>query len=116
MKSKSITNKEVPTYIGLRAPFKGHSIYATNKLNDVSYNYVVYSYGEHWPLAMYEEATGVWYLNKDKYSVTTSKHLTLTQRGVSGTVVWLGAADMKVVVAHGSPGLVTVSNRMLEAA
>ena len=34
--------------------------------------YVVYSYGVHWPLFVYEG--GVWYENEDRYSVTTSKH------------------------------------------
>lgn len=34
--------------------------------------YVVYSYGEHWPLFAWDN--GEWYENEDKYSPTTSKH------------------------------------------
>jgi len=34
--------------------------------------YVVYSYGEHFP--MYAKIRGAWYANKDKYSVSTSRH------------------------------------------
>jgi hypothetical protein len=34
--------------------------------------YVVYSYGEHWPLFVYED--GKWYENADKYSRSTTKH------------------------------------------
>lgn len=34
--------------------------------------YVVYSYGDHWPLFVCHD--GVWYENSDRYSVTTSKH------------------------------------------
>ena len=38
--------------------------------------YVVYSYGEHWPLFMWEGnfTGGAWAYNTDKYSVTTSRH------------------------------------------
>lgn len=36
--------------------------------------YVVYSYGEHWPLFAWDN--GAWYENEDKYSPTTSKHRT----------------------------------------
>jgi hypothetical protein len=111
-----VTNRQVPACVGLRAPFKGHSIYAANKLSEVSYNYVVYSYGEHWPLAVYEDATGMWYVNKDKRSVTTSKHLSLVQRGISSAVAWLCTQDMLAVVRHGSAGLVMRSNNQLEAA
>ena len=34
--------------------------------------YVVFSYGYHWPL--YINWKGVWFMNKDKYGPTTSKH------------------------------------------
>ena len=35
--------------------------------------YAVWSYGEHFPLYMWEK--GIWYENKDKYSQTTTRHL-----------------------------------------
>lgn len=38
--------------------------------------YVVYSYGEHWPLFAWDN--GEWLENFDKYSPTTSKHRTQT--------------------------------------
>ena len=37
--------------------------------------YVVYSYGEHFPL--YVWTGNHWFVNADKYSVTTSKHASL---------------------------------------
>lgn len=40
--------------------------------------YVVYSYGEHWPLFIWSERTEIWYENEDKYGPTTSKHRTQT--------------------------------------
>lgn len=36
--------------------------------------YVVYSYGEHWPLFAYVPRVSTWFENADKYSSTTSKH------------------------------------------
>ena len=38
--------------------------------------YVVYSYGEHFPLFLWEGdfTGGAWAINTDKYSVTTSRH------------------------------------------
>lgn len=38
--------------------------------------YIVYSYGEHWPLLVFDRATGEWWANEDKYSATTSRHMT----------------------------------------
>jgi hypothetical protein len=34
--------------------------------------YVVYSYGEHWPLFMWDSFT--WFENEDRHSATTSHH------------------------------------------
>lgn len=51
-------------------PFKGNNTFAMN----VGNAYVVYSYGEHWP--MFAHINGQWYENGDRYSVTTSKHRT----------------------------------------
>ena len=38
--------------------------------------YVVYSYGTHWPLFMWDN--GEWWENEDKYSRTTTKHRSQT--------------------------------------
>lgn len=39
--------------------------------------YVVYSYGHHWPIFVYDFETQQWFENSDKFSVTTSKHTTM---------------------------------------
>ena len=36
--------------------------------------YVVFSYGGHWPLFVYDFNTDRWFENDDRYSNTTSKH------------------------------------------
>jgi hypothetical protein len=38
--------------------------------------YVVYSFGQHWPMFIYDPAAGQWFENEDRFSRTTSKHHT----------------------------------------
>lgn len=40
--------------------------------------FVVYSYGAHWPLFVYDAALSTWYENEDRASRTTSKHRSQT--------------------------------------
>jgi hypothetical protein len=40
--------------------------------------YVIYSYGQHWPLFVWDETLSVWYENEDKCSRTTSRHRSQT--------------------------------------
>lgn len=65
-----IANKNASSYVRQRREFKGSNLFGT-RLDD---RYVVYSYGEHWPLFIHVD--GVWFENQDKYSCTTSTHRT----------------------------------------
>ena len=62
-----IANKNASSYVRRRREFKGSNLSGTY-LDD---RYVVYSYGEHWPLFVH--TNGAWFENQDKYSRTTSK-------------------------------------------
>jgi|688.fasta_scaffold516879_1 hypothetical protein len=42
----------------------------------VNGNYVVYSYGLHFPIFVWSGFDTKWYQNSDKYSATTSRHKT----------------------------------------
>ena len=88
-----VANNNCRQYVQKRKPFQGSHLYARKyallrgSMGDVSVSdidvsaehadrivdewYVVYSYGEHWPLFVY--AGGHWYENRVKYSRTTSK-------------------------------------------
>jgi hypothetical protein len=75
-----IANKNAREYVLQRKPFEGNNLYAVTRqslspdpenFNTVQH-YVVYSYGEHYPLFIY--IGGHWFENEDKYSVSTSKH------------------------------------------
>ena len=63
-----VANKDCRAYVQRCWEFKGSNLYAIQ----VGDRYVVYSYGQHWPLFI--NWNGQWYQNADKYSVTTSKH------------------------------------------
>ena len=51
----------------------------TNPENSASL-YIVYSYGYHFPLVIYDFTCERWYMNMDKRSRTTSKHQSITQQ------------------------------------
>ena len=69
-KPPRVTNKDARKYVQQRKPFQGNSTYGTYKED----RYVVYSYGEHWPLFVYDD--GRWFANSDRYSHSTTKHRT----------------------------------------
>lgn len=62
-----IANKNASSCVRRRQEFKGSNLFGTY-LDD---RYVVYSYGEHWPLFVH--INGAWFENQDKYSRTTPK-------------------------------------------
>ena len=39
-------------------------------------SFVVFSYGPHFPLFVYDNKSGLWFENQDKYSATTTQHRT----------------------------------------
>ena len=41
--------------------------------------YAVFSYGDHWPMWVYDWNASQWYENTSKYSVTTSRHVSHTR-------------------------------------
>lgn len=65
-----LANRETSKAVHEKILFKANNIFSENYGN----LYIVYSYGHHWPMFVFDRASGVWYENEDKYSVTTSKH------------------------------------------
>ena len=76
-----IDNRGIPAQVAELSEFrtKHQSVFAHNNGD----KYVVYSYGYHWPIAVYDRAARMWYVNDDKYSVTTSRHASLVRLGVA---------------------------------
>jgi hypothetical protein len=83
---KIITNREASRYVTDRVEFKNRpgsitearpasTLYARwHGGSTPSDRYVVYSYGTHWPLYIYDALSTSWFANSGKYSRTTSRH------------------------------------------
>ena len=103
-----VTLNEMSRLVEARVAFKGNSVFSSW----VSPNlYVVYSYGTHFPMYVYDASAcvfggfgnvigkGAWLGNTDRYSVTTSKHQGKTRpREVSK---WLDTESLKNVLYEG---------------
>jgi hypothetical protein len=72
-----INNRDAHAYAAKRKPFKGSNLYSEIRTSGAKTElYVVYSYGEHFPMFIAETVDGVtaWYENISGYSRTTGKH------------------------------------------
>jgi len=79
--------------------------------------YVVFSYGQHWPLFIYEQATDTWYANPEKFSRSTSRHYSQANPSTYNPEIkptLLTVQDMKAVMYGGSVGLIEAANARLE--
>jgi hypothetical protein len=103
MRSPKVTNVMARSSVQERTSFLGNNLFGQWTHNDAQpySKYVVYSYGYHWPLFIYER--GVWYENIDKHSVTTSKHRTQTHPLVDTVAMTL--EDMLTIRDHGVAGV-----------
>lgn len=66
--------------------------------------YVVFSYGTHFPMYLYDRSTEQWFGNRDRYSVTTSRHQTACSP--PNVHHWLDTTDMQRLVCNGVRGLI----------
>jgi hypothetical protein len=73
-KPAKIANRDARQYVQTKRPFAASNLYSEWKKLGDRYVYIVYSYGPHWPLFLYDNEVGVWFENMDHYSRTTSKH------------------------------------------
>jgi len=106
-------NYNCRSYVEKLQPFVASHMWG-EWLND---RYVVFSYGAHWPLFIYEQATDTWYANRDKYSQSTSRHYSQANPSTYNPEIKpvpLSVHDMKAVVRGGSVGLIEEANERLE--
>lgn len=75
--------------------FKGNNVYAVWRDN----LYIVYSYGLHFPMYVWDSKAGVWLANEDKYSVSTSKHQSKCRP--SGDLIEFSTSALKGVIMMG---------------
>lgn len=74
MSVKNVPNRDAREYV------LNHVVFSGNNIFSVRYNnlYVVYSYGTHFPMYVYDFEIENWIYNTGKYSATTSKHQSQT--------------------------------------
>lgn len=94
--SKAIrtSNKDVRQYVNNLEEFVGSNLYSHWHSWDEGMTrlYVVYSYGEHFPMYVYDDNEDVWVGNKDKYSRSTTRHQSLARP--SEIDVWLNTDEL----------------------
>jgi hypothetical protein len=72
-----IANRNCGTSVAAQIAFTGSNLWGETREG----LYVVFSYGGHWPLLVNKD--GVWYQNSDKYSASTSRHLSQARRSLT---------------------------------
>ncbi len=80
-----------------REQFKGSNIYGVAHLTGL---YVVYSYGLHFPVYVWDRWAG-WIRNTDKYSPSTSRHQIACHPGVTD-MLEMNTGQMRDLIAAGS--------------
>lgn len=74
-----ISNNEIRAKVEFMKEFDNKNSSCYGKRLEKAGLYAVYSYGEHWPLFVYDWRVNQWYENVDKYSVTTTRHASHTR-------------------------------------
>jgi len=88
-----IANRDSSFHVAQCNIFKANNIFSENYSDRF---YVVYSYGYHFPLWVYDRQERQWYENSSKYSVTTSKHKSQSRPQVySKDFICLPTAELK---------------------
>ena len=94
-----VANSNARKYVQQRKPFQGGNTYGAC----IEDRYVVYSYGAHWPMFVYDD--GRWFANSDRYGRTTSKHRTQLHPLTDCTLLPL--SGMRDLVNYGFVGTLT---------
>ena len=96
-----VSNSKAREYVNKLEEFQG-----SNTMGKwVSYDegmtklYIVYSYGHHFPMYVYDDNEDTWVGNKDRYSQSTSRHQSLLKPS-GGVDIWLDTDELKSLVSN----------------
>jgi hypothetical protein len=96
-----VSNNKARDYVNGFKEFQGSNTFGKwikwvtdDKTDEI---YVVYSYGSHFPMYIYDKEQGKWIGNKGKYSQSTTRHQSLL-RPSNGVEVWYDTEEMLGVV------------------
>jgi hypothetical protein len=91
-----ISNSKARPVVNSMEEFKGSNTFAVWE-NPVCY--VVYSYGKHFPMYVFDVVADMWFGNYDKYSSSTSKHQ--SQLRPSGNIIYKNTQFLQNVIYDG---------------
>ena len=94
-----VANKNASQYVDELKVFEGSNTFAEHY--DKKNLYVVYSYGYHFPMYVYDYQAGIWVGNEDRYSMSTSKHQSQC-RPSEPVECWLNTHEIKDYINCGS--------------
>jgi len=106
-----IANKNCREYVQRREPFQGSNLWGTwiksTLVESSDEQYVVFSYGHHFPIYIY--ANNHWFANKDKFSQSTSRHQSQARPVWEGSAMhWL---DTRAMIFLGTVGYTELARR-----
>ena len=93
-----VSNSKARDMVNMLEEFQGSNMFG-KWLGKAEENqvYVVYSYGHHFPMYVYDDRENKWIGNKDKYSRSTTRHQ--SQARPSGEdIIWLDTNEMQEVI------------------
>ena len=90
-----VSNKNAFQFINNLEAFHASNLYGEWRGN----TYVVFSYGEHFPIYLWDDVAYMWVGNLDKYSRSTTRHQ--SQARPSDEITWLDTDAMKEIIWHG---------------
>lgn len=98
-----VSNNKARDFVNGFKDFQGSNttgkwLNVANGRDGTNFLYVVYSYGSHFPMYIYDDQENKWIGNKDKYSSSTTRHQSLLRPSSVG--LWLDTEDMQHVVRH----------------
>jgi hypothetical protein len=100
-----VSNNKARQYVEKLEEFQGSNTFgkwlhdseeSKDKIEMLEKIYVVYSYGHHFPMYVYDKAEQKWVGNKDKYSQSTTRHQ--SQLRPSSVGLWLNTDEVASVV------------------
>ena len=96
-----VANKNASQYVDELKIFEGSNTFAENKVQYEDKLYVVFSYGYHFPMYIYDYQAGIWVGNEDRFSMSTSKHQSQC-RPSEPIECWLNTHEMEDYINCGS--------------
>lgn len=107
--TKRVNNKDMSHYTTYRLPFENHmnkgnkapSVWGEWQESHGNHLYIVYSYGRHFPLYIYDEQAKQWYGNNEYYSRTTSRHKTLAKPQTANEFPRYGLMMLHTIINQG---------------